>query len=53
MNFERLLNDCKPKMVIADASNYRNVVEVIRKSCDQQKIPFHAVAEKGFYKIEK
>ena len=53
MNFERLLNDCKPKMVIADASNYRNVVEVIRKSCDQQKIPFHAIAEKGFYIIER
>ena len=53
INFERLLSDYKPEIVIVDASNYRNVVEHIQKICDKQKIPFHAVAEKGFYRIEK
>jgi len=53
VNFERFLKAYKPELVIVDASNYRNVVEKIRKSCNQQKIPFHAVAEKGFYRIEK
>ena len=53
INFERILRNYNPEIVIADASNYRNVIEVIRKSCGQQKIPFHAVAEKGFYRIEK
>lgn len=52
LNFERILNTYKPEIVIADASNYKNVVERIRKTCRQQKIPFHAVAEKGFYRIE-
>ena len=53
VNFERILKESKPEIVIADASNYRNVVERIRQTCLQQKIPFHAVAEKGFYRIEK
>ncbi|WP_432672781.1 ComEC/Rec2 family competence protein [Flavobacterium sp. SM2513] len=53
INFERFFNNYKPEIVIVDASNYRNVVEHIQKICDKQKIPFHAVAEKGFYRIEK
>jgi competence protein ComEC len=53
VNFERFLKAYNPELVIVDASNYRNVVEKIRKTCNQQKIPFHAVAEKGFYSIEK
>ena len=52
INFERVLRSCKPEIVIVDASNYKNVVEKIRKTCNQEKIPFHAVAEKGFYRIE-
>lgn len=52
INFERFLNEYKPKTVIIDASNYKNVVEHLRKTCNLQKIPFHAVSEKGFYKIE-
>jgi competence protein ComEC len=53
VNYERFLNAYEPELVIVDASNYRNVVEKIRKTCSQKKIPFHAVAEKGFYRIEK
>ena len=52
VNFDRFLAAYQPEVVIADASNYRNVVEKLRKTCDQKKIPFHAVAEKGFYRIE-
>ena len=52
MNFERFFSNCKPEMVIVDASNYKNVVERIKIICTKQKIPFHAVAEKGFYRIE-
>lgn len=52
VNYERFLKAYNPQMVIADASNYKNVVERIRKTCNQQKIPFHAVAEKGFYRIK-
>jgi competence protein ComEC len=52
MNFERVLTHYQPEIVIADASNYKNVVEQLNKTCVQQKIPFHAIAEKGFYKLE-
>lgn len=52
VNFERVFKACRPEIVIADASNYKNVLARIRHTCLQQKIPFHAVAEKGFYKIE-
>ena len=52
VNFERILSTYKPEIVIVDASNYRNVVERIRETCLHQKIPFHAVAEKGFYRFE-
>lgn len=53
VNFDRVIGDYRPEIVIVDASNYKNVVANIRKTCLQQKIPFHAVAEKGFYRIEK
>jgi competence protein ComEC len=53
LNFDRLIKNYQPELVIVDASNYRNLVEKIRKTCHQQKIPFHAIAEKGFYRIEK
>jgi competence protein ComEC len=52
MNFERVLTHYQPEIVIADASNYKNVVEQLNKTCVQQKIPFHTIAEKGFYKLE-
>ncbi len=52
LNFERFLSHYQPEIVIVDASNYKNVVEDLRKTCHQQKIPFHAIAEKGFYRIK-
>ena len=52
INFERMLIDLQPKLVIADASNYKSSVEKWKKSCLKQKIPFHATSEKGFYKLK-
>lgn len=51
INFDRLLQAMKPKIVIADASNYKSFQKKWEASCNQQKIPFHATAEKGFFKI--
>jgi competence protein ComEC len=51
INFDRLLRTLKPKIVVADASNYKLVQTKWKASCSQQKIPFHATSEKGFYKI--
>jgi competence protein ComEC len=41
-----------PKAVIADATNYKSYVKRWKATCEKEKIPFHATAEKGFYIIE-
>nr|WP_315199707.1 ComEC/Rec2 family competence protein [uncultured Flavobacterium sp.] len=51
LNLDRLLQTIKPKIIIADASNYKSVQKKWEATCSKQKIPFHATAEKGFYKI--
>lgn len=51
INLERLLQTCNPKIIVADASNYKSYVALWKMTCSQQKIPFHAVAEKGFFKM--
>ncbi len=52
INLDRLLSSLKPKLVIADGSNYKSVLKLWKASCKKQKIPFHATAEKGFYKLD-
>lgn len=51
INMERLLQTMKPKIVIADASNFKTIQKLWKTTCLKQKIPFHATAEKGFYTI--
>lgn len=51
INLARLLQNCRPKMIVADCSNYKSYVALWKKTCVQQKIPFHAIAEKGFYRL--
>lgn len=51
INFARLFQILKPKMVVADASNYRSYVNFWKATCLKEKIPFHATGEKGFYSI--
>lgn len=52
INLERFLQTTKPKMVVADASNYRNIQKLWEATCIKEKIPFHATGEKGFYRLE-
>ena len=51
INADRLFQEMKPKLVIADASNFKNIQKLWKASCHKQKIPFHATGEKGFYKL--
>lgn len=51
LNLDRLLKLVNPKVVIADNSNYKNIQKRWATSCRKQKIPFHATAEKGFYRL--
>ncbi len=52
INIERLLQKMQPKIVVADASNYKSVIDAWKASCKKEKIPFHATAEKGFYRLK-
>jgi competence protein ComEC len=51
INFDRLLQNVKPKLVIADGSNFKSIQKQWKSSCAKEKIPFHATLEKGFYKL--
>lgn len=51
INLDRILKNLHPKIIIADASNSYSVQKLWEKTCFRQKIPFHAVSEKGFYKL--
>jgi competence protein ComEC len=52
INLTRLIHDMKPKEIIADKSNYKNTVKRWEATCRKEKIPFHAIAEKGFYRLK-
>jgi competence protein ComEC len=51
INMERFLETTKPKLIVADASNYRTIEKLWKATCLKAKIPFHATAEKGFYRL--
>jgi competence protein ComEC len=48
---ERLFQDLKPKIVVADATNFKTYIQLWKATCIKKKIPFHATGEKGFYKL--
>lgn len=52
INLERFIQVSHPKLIVADASNYKTSIQLWKTICNKMKIPFHATAEKGFYKIE-
>lgn len=52
INLERMLAKLKPKQIVADATNYKTYTARWAATCRKQKIPFHATAEKGFYKLD-
>lgn len=49
INLDRLLKTSSPKEIIADGSNYKSYIERWKKTCKQNKIPFHFTGEKGAY----
>lgn len=52
INLERVVALMNPKIIVADASNYKSYQEQWNATCLKMKIPFHATAEKGFYSIK-
>lgn len=52
INFERLLIDLHPKIVVADGSNYKTQVRRWEETALKQKIPFHKTSEEGFFRVK-
>jgi competence protein ComEC len=51
INLDRLFQNLKPQIVVADGSNYRTYISLWETTCQKHKIPFHATGEKGFYRL--
>ena len=49
INLKRVIKEIKPKIIVADNSNPFYKIKEWRATCEKEKIPFHATAEKGFY----
>ncbi len=52
INFERLLLDLNPEIVVADGSNYKSQVKKWEQTAIKQKIPFHKTSEEGFFRVK-
>ncbi len=52
LNLERLIIKNKPKMIIADGSNYHSYVQRWKQTCVKRKLPFHYTGEKGAYYLD-
>ena len=39
-------------VIIPDKSNYKNTFKRWEATCRKAKIPFHAIDEKGFYRLK-
>ena len=48
-NLNRVIDNLKPELIIADASNYKSYVERWKATCEHKKIPFHYTYEKGAF----
>ncbi len=49
----RLLEEVRPRIVVADGSNYLHSVERWRNTCREYGVPFFATAESGALSLEK
>jgi competence protein ComEC len=52
INLERLITEVDPKIIIADASNYKSYVSLWQKTCKNNNIKFHYTVKDGAF-IEK
>jgi len=53
IKLNRLLDSLKPKMIIADGSNYKQMVQLWKISCEKREIPFYSTFEKGAIEFKK
>lgn len=52
INLNRIIDNLKPKIIIADGSNYTSYVNLWDETCLKRKTPFHHTGQKGAYIIK-
>lgn len=52
IHLERLIDCLKPRVIVADGSNYRSFVERWRATCELKKLPFHHTGDRGAFTLE-
>lgn len=52
INFERLLVELKPKLIVIESSNYDYNYLKWKKTCVALDVPFYSVREKGAYQVK-
>lgn len=53
INLMRLLDSIKPKLIIADGSNYKSYLQRWETTCIKQKVPFHLTSREGAFVLKK
>lgn len=53
INLTRLLESIKPKLIIADGSNYKSYLQRWEATCLEQNIPFHLTSREGAFVLRK
>lgn len=53
INLERMIDIVQPKIIIADASNYKGYVINWERTCRKKKTPFHYTQQKGAFILEE
>ncbi len=51
LNLERFLQSCKPKIVIADNSNFKTYIKRWQSTCLNQNISFQNCSDQGYFKL--
>lgn len=52
INLTRLLDSVKPKLIIADGSNYKSYLKRWESTCIEQKVPFHLTSKEGAFVLK-
>lgn len=53
INLERLIEKLKPKIVVADGTNYKSYLKDWEQTCLKSKTPFHNTLQKGAFVLYK
>ena len=53
INLMRVLDSIKPKLIIADGSNYKSYLQRWEATCIKQKVPFHLTSREGAFVLKK